>query len=258
MVARSGRGCRQLEDMVIAHDQPPVISNLVDYGQDIDESISKLEEMLQHQSNHSVRWLTIQLLEGNEYVKKHVESFIDASEIDELINQTSKKVLGNSDAKSLGQFIYKKRQVAISDILQNSSIKNEEKGIPLTNRIDAIVTNKWLGIPMFLLLMYFMFMLTFDWLGFPLSDALDRLISGPLTDGITNLLNAVSASEFIHSLILDGIVAGVGGVLVFVPQIFILFLFISILEDSGYMARVALVMDRLMEKVGLNGSLSFL
>jgi ferrous iron transport protein B len=82
---------------------------------------------------------------------------------------------------------------------------------------------------------------------------LDSLLTGPVTDFFKTLLNTVHASEFIHALILEGLVAGVGGVLVFVPQIFILFFFISLLEDSGYMARVALVMDRIMESVGLNG-----
>ena len=115
------------------------------------------------------------------------------------------------------------------------------------------MTNRIFGIPIFLLLMYFMFMLTFDWLGFPLSDLLDAFIYGPLTAGIQLLLSFIGASAFIHDLIIEGIVAGVGGVLVFVPQIFILFFFISLLEDSGYMARVALVMDRIMDSVGLNG-----
>lgn len=98
-----------------------------------------------------------------------------------------------------------------------------------------------------------MFMLTFDWLGVPLSDTLDGFIGGPLTEWTASALSAMGASPFIEALILDGIIAGVGGVLVFVPQIFILFFFISVLEDSGYMARVAMVMDRLMEAIGLNG-----
>ncbi|OAO77417.1 Ferrous iron transport protein B [Anoxybacillus flavithermus] len=101
--------------------------------------------------------------------------------------------------------------------------------------------------------MYILFQLTFDWLGAPLSDLLDAFFAGPLTDSVTAMLEAIGASEFIRALVVDGIIAGVGGVLVFVPQIFILFFFISFLEDSGYMARVALVMDRLMESVGLNG-----
>ncbi len=98
-----------------------------------------------------------------------------------------------------------------------------------------------------------MFMLTFNWLGTPLSDGLDAFIGGPLTNWLTAGLEAVGASTFIKDLILKGIVAGVGGVLVFVPQIFILFFFISLLEDSGYMARVAVIMDKIMESIGLNG-----
>jgi ferrous iron transport protein B len=137
--------------------------------------------------------------------------------------------------------------------MADAFIKRKQIKTPLSEKIDAIVTNKILGLPIFFLLMYLMFMLTFDWLGFPLSDLLDSFITGTLSTAIENLLHAAGASAFIHSLILDGIVAGVGGVLVFVPQIFILFFFISLLEDSGYMARVALVMDRLMEAVGLNG-----
>ena len=101
--------------------------------------------------------------------------------------------------------------------------------------------------------MYILFQLTFDWLGVPLSDLLDAFFAGPLTHSVTAMLEAIGASEFIRALVVDGVIAGVGGVLVFVPQIFILFFFISFLEDSGYMARVALVMDRLMEAVGLNG-----
>ena len=82
---------------------------------------------------------------------------------------------------------------------------------------------------------------------------LDAFLTGPVTTGFEKYLKCIHASDFIHALIINGLVAGVGGVLVFVPQIFILFFFISLLEDSGYMARVALVMDRIMESVGLNG-----
>ncbi len=114
---------------------------------------------------------------------------------------------------------------------------------------SRIVTNRFLGISIFLLLMYFMFMLTFNWLGFPLSDLLNSFITGPLTSGIESLLAFVGVSAFIHDLI----IAGVGGVLVFVPQIFILFFFISLLEYSVYMTWVDLVMNQIMEGVGLDG-----
>ncbi|MED4832696.1 ferrous iron transport protein B, partial [Geobacillus stearothermophilus] len=122
-----------------------------------------------------------------------------------------------------------------------------------TEKIDAVVTNRYVGLPIFLALMYVVFMLTFNWLGTPLADRLDAFFSGPLADGLSRFLDWAGASPFIKALVLDGVVAGVGGVLVFVPQIFILFFFISLLEDSGYMARVAMVMDRVMETIGLNG-----
>jgi ferrous iron transport protein B len=123
----------------------------------------------------------------------------------------------------------------------------------VTDRIDNIVTNKVLGLPIFLLFTYLIFKLTFDWAGTPLSDGLDAFITGPLAETLAGWLQAAGATGFIQALILDGIVAGVGGVIVFVPQIFILFFLISFIEDSGYMARVAMVMDKIMESIGLNG-----
>ena len=149
--------------------------------------------------------------------------------------------------------MYGVRKAYISTIVEQAVDKRERKNITFTERLDAIVTHKVLGIPIFLICMLIMFKLTFDWLGTPLSDLLDGFFSGPLTEWVSTILQAWGTSDFIQALLLDGIVAGVGGVLVFVPQIFILFFFISFLEDSGYMARAALVMDKLMESVGLNG-----
>lgn len=253
VVARSGRGCNDLADLVTNNDTESISNFQVEYGREIDETIVKLDEMLKGKSNHSTRWLALQLLEGNPYVKNYLQSYIEIDELDSLVYSTARAVLTETGIKTLEQYIYKKRQLAISDLLQKATLVKNGERKPLSEKVDLIITNKWLGLPIFLCVMYVLFMLTFDWLGFPLSDALDGLISGPITTGIESLLGMVGASEFIHALILDGIVAGVGGVLVFVPQIFILFFFISLLEDSGYMARVALVMDRLMEMVGLNG-----
>ncbi len=254
VIARSGKGCDYLARLVTAEEKIPASTIPVDYGPEIEKSIRELEQMLAGYGQHSVRWLTIQLFEGNPYVKEHLLDYISSDQLDRFIEKTRCAVSqAHPGIKSLEQFIFKKRQAAIARLLEEATEKSEETGPPLSERIDQIVTNKWMGIPIFLLFMYLLFMLTFDWLGFPLSDALDAFISGPFTSGLEKVLIFVGAGEFIQSLILDGIVAGVGGVLVFVPQIFILFFFISLLEDSGYMARVALVMDRLMEGVGLNG-----
>ncbi|OIK12399.1 ferrous iron transport protein B [Bacillus sp. MUM 116] len=252
VVARTGKGCDRLIEAIGTESFQSNRKNLVFYGNEIETAISELGAELSGKTEHSTRWLALQWLEGNEYVKTYLAKLVNEQRIETIFTNVESKIVQNYDVKSLPNYIYLKRKEVIEKIIADSVIRNESH-VPLSERIDGIVTNRFLGMPIFLLLMYFMFMLTFDWLGTPLSDGLDALINGPVAVGIEKALNLVHASAFIHDLILQGLVAGVGGVLVFVPQIFILFFFISLLEDSGYMARVALVMDRIMESVGLNG-----
>ncbi|MBS8262907.1 ferrous iron transport protein B [Mesobacillus boroniphilus] len=254
VVARTGKGCNELAELVTGGAIGTGKNNLVYYGKAIEAGILELENKLAGKVQHPVRWLALQLFEGNPYVKSYLASILPMAELETLIKSVTVSQQQSAGSKqALDQAIHRKRSEVIDKIVSAATTKQDNKKVPHTEKVDMVVTNKFLGIPIFLFLMYIMFMLTFDWLGFPLSDALDSFLSGPLTSGITAALTAAGASSFIKDLVLDGIVAGVGGVLVFVPQIFILFFFISLLEDSGYMARVALVMDRLMESVGLNG-----
>jgi len=253
IVARSGKGCNELANSVISQNSFYSERTPVEYGKEIDRAVLKIKKMLKENKALSSRWLALQLLEGNQYVKSYLAEFIQLEEINEIVREVEEELYKSYGQKSVEQYIYLKRSEYIEEILAEATVSSNENKVHLTDKVDRIITNRILGIPIFLLLMYLMFMLTFDWLGFPLSDLLDRFISGPITEGIESLLSLMGVSAFIHDLIIDGIVAGVGGVLVFVPQIFILFFFISLLEDSGYMARVALVMDRIMESVGLNG-----
>ncbi|KIY21838.1 ferrous iron transporter B [Mesobacillus subterraneus] len=254
VVARSGKGCKELAELATGEATVSSEKTLVYYGKAIEEGILQLGQKLNGRTRHPVRWLAIQLFEGNPYVKTYLTTFLPEAEIESIVDSvTVAQQQQSGGIQALDQVIHRKRSDAIEKIVSAATTIPVDGKIPLSEKVDRIVTNKFLGIPIFLFMMYILFMLTFDWLGFPLSDALDAVLSGPVTAGITAALNLAGASSFIQDLILDGIVAGVGGVLVFVPQIFILFFFISLLEDSGYMARVALVMDRLMESVGLNG-----
>jgi ferrous iron transport protein B len=124
--------------------------------------------------------------------------------------------------------------------------------ITFTDRIDNIVTHKWLGLPIFFAVMYIIFRLVID-VSSPFLDWMDAVINGPLAHWTSSLLDPIRVPLWIHSLIVDGIVAGVGGVLVFVPGLLILYFFLALLEDSGYMSRAAFVMDRFMRVVGLHG-----
>ncbi|MGG3471193.1 ferrous iron transport protein B [Neobacillus pocheonensis] len=252
VVARSGKGCDKLVDVISTKSILPIKKNLVYYGKEVEEAITALSSEFTGKTEHSLRWLAIQFFEGNEYVRNYLNGIVNGSKLAAILSNLELKIQKLYGSKSLANFIYLKRKEVIEKIIADVARKSDSV-IPLSEKIDSIVTNRYLGMPIFLLLMYLMFMLTFDWLGTPLSDALDALLTGPVTAGFENVLSAIHASSFIHALIIEGLVAGVGGVLVFVPQIFILFFFISLLEDSGYMARVAMVMDRIMESVGLNG-----
>jgi ferrous iron transport protein B len=252
VVARNGTGCDQLIQVISNEKGHASSKSIVYYGAEVENSIDMLAREIKGNTSHSIRWLALQWLEGNQYVKSYLLQLMEAEKLEAIFSELETKLCSQLKGKDIAQYIYQKRKEAIDQIVFDAVNRSNAK-IPLTEKIDHIVTNKYLGMPIFLMLMYFMFMLTFDWLGTPLSNVLDWFFTGPLTNAVENILSAVHGSAFIHDLIVNGLIAGVGGVLVFVPQIFILFFFISLLEDSGYMARVALVMDRLMESVGLNG-----
>ncbi|MGI6298880.1 MAG: ferrous iron transport protein B [Saccharofermentanales bacterium] len=123
-----------------------------------------------------------------------------------------------------------------------------------SDKIDRILTNRFLAIPIFLLTMFLVFQATFhEQLGGRLTTLLENLFDGPVFNGVSAFLTWTQAPAWIHSLLLDGVLAGVGGMLTFLPQIALLFIFLTILEDTGYMARAAFVVDRIFQKLGLSG-----
>ncbi|WP_214482625.1 ferrous iron transport protein B [Bacillus sp. SM2101] len=253
IIARTGMGCEELTaNLALLNESNERIFTL-NYGSILEEAIQQIEEILPDKLSISKRWLAIQYLEGNKQVESYVRQFLEPNILEQIKHQTEQMISKVTESGTIRQFIYHIRDQFIGGLIVNVMEVSETKERTTTELIDNIVTNKYFGLPLFLLFMYIIFMLTFDWLGSPLADLLDGFISGPISSLLANGLEVIGASEFIQSLVLDGIVAGVGGVLVFVPQIFILFLLISFLEDSGYLARVAVVMDRLMEAIGLNG-----
>lgn len=253
IVARTGKGSdelvTQLSKVRQLHSEPLVLN----YGPVIDQAVASLTQWLPKDQQLSPRWLTLQFLEGNPLVRQALEKWIDRAKLEELYHTAEQLIIKQEHSRSLAHYLRHIRTSFIREVVQESLNRTKHVEHTLTDRIDAVVTNKYLGVPIFLLFMYAMFKFTFDWVGTPLSDLLDGFISGPLSDSVTQFLTSIGASAFTHALLVDGIIAGVGGVLVFVPQIFMLFFLISFIEDSGYMSRVTIVMDKLMEMVGLNG-----
>ncbi|MBP2031767.1 ferrous iron transport protein B [Clostridium algifaecis] len=168
---------------------------------------------------------------------------------DLLVKQKFKNI-----SKAVNTFEFKTEKETysfINDILKKCTTVTKDKFISYTEKIDKIVLNRFLAYPIFLIALFLIFKITFSWVGQPIADVFSNYLSNSLTPYLKTLLS--SSSPWFSSLLIDGILAGVGSVIVFFPIIFCLFLGISFLEDSGYMSRGALIMDKLMRKMGLSG-----
>ncbi|MCM0650662.1 ferrous iron transport protein B [Clostridium swellfunianum] len=167
----------------------------------------------------------------------------------ELLN--SSVFLKDSDDNNFQFHTEKEAYGYIETVLSKCLTYTSKNKVSTTEKIDRYVINRFLAYPLFLLILFFIFQFTFSWVGQPLADWLDALVSDKLVPAVDVMLS--SSSDWFKSLIIDGIIGGVGSVIVFLPVILALFLCISFLEDSGYMARVAFIMDRIIRKMGLSG-----
>lgn len=256
LVARTGKGAEELLAL-ISSSSVKAPDFRIDYGNAVEAAISNISRELNsvipdHIS--SERFIALQLLERNEAVIRSLKlSDEQMAKVQSICDLAEQRLHTAGTPSTLQEYIRSVRTKHIQEICAKSVDTTHRKPNTLTEKIDAVVTHPIWGIPIFLVFMMFTFKLTFDWLGNPLSDLLESFFSGPLSTWIQNGLVAVGASEFTRALLIDGIIGGVGGVLVFIPQIFIMFLIISFIEDSGYMARITVMMDKIMELAGLNG-----
>lgn len=233
--AAKRKGLDILLHAVIHHYEEGSKGDILHYSEDIENRIDKLSVVMQaHYPTHSsVRWHAIKLLEDDEEVK--TEHPIQVSNIAD-----------RSYEKEIIQTKYRFIETIIKEVLFYRKKRKDS-----TDRADRILTHPIWGVPVFLCIMAFVFFLTFtigDWLkGY--FEAFLEVFSG----SVSGFLEQIHTAYWLQSLIVDGIIAGVGGILTFIPNIAILFLALAILEDSGYMSRVAYVMDGIMGKAGLSG-----
>ena len=230
--ARKRTGLDVLMHAVVHHYQEIPDEKVVTYSDEIENKIEQLIERLKKEygDDHQIlRWHAIKLLENDETVTKEhpilIEDIVDRSYEKEIINQKYEYI--------------------------EECLFNRDEKVAFTEKIDKWLTHPFWGLPIFLGIIALVFFFTFtigDFLKGYFEVGLE-LFSGM----VTSLLEATNVSDWMVSLIVDGIIAGVGGILTFLPNIFILFLALALLEDSGYMARVAYVMDGVMGKVGLSG-----
>jgi len=227
----------------------------LDYGGKFERAIARLvagfEENKFDTGRYPQRWLAIKLLEGDADILSRVQAMPNGMQVITLAQQNAehlKAMLGDD----VDLLTADRRYGYINGVVRQSLQRPLMDRITLTDRVDDIVTHKWLGLPFFFAIMYVVFRLVID-VSAPFLDWTDAVINGPIAHLFSFILNLITAPAWIHSLVIDGIIAGVGGVLVFVPGLLILYFFLALLEDSGYMSRAAFVMDRFMRVVGLHG-----
>ena len=216
------------------------------YGETIDKELQGILNLLDGSSfEYPNSWLAIKLLEGDletfNYIKentakdnvKQIESIIDQSQDFELE-------------------IVDKRYEFVNNVIRTSVVKPEVEKVTLTDKVDKIITNKFLGLPIFAIIMFLVFQITFvigsDLLGGYVATGIEMF-----GEFVLNLLEGLNAPELLTSFLVEGIIGGIGAVFEFIPLIVVLYFFLGILEDTGYMARAAYIMDGIMRALGLHG-----
>ncbi len=222
-----------------------------DYTHEIHHKVGALIHDKAYAAGIPAHWASIKLIEGDALVERALG--LDARTAGQ-VNVLAAEYEGAYDLGDRETLIADSRYRFIERVVKASVVKGRaHDALTATDKIDSIITHKIFAIPVFLLTMLFVFAVTFGPLGTFLSGRVDLLISGYLAEGVNSMLNSAGVADWVNSLVVDGIIGGVGGVLTFLPQIALLFLFLSLLEDSGYMARAAFIMDRLLRRFGLSG-----
>lgn len=252
--AKSGRGIHELFDTVIRiyeGTEPSVRHVHVSLGAQLEKALSGIKDELKShptvERQFSPRYLAIKLLEGDAEVEHLVLSLPDAAHLLKMRDESVEEFKRTNPGLDITSAIADEKYGFIAGALAETMVKEEKNGYSSTHIIDTIVTNKLFGFPIFIAIMTFIFWATFYIGAFPM-EWIESLV-GWLGD----LTREYLPDGWIKDLVADGIIGGVGGVIVFLPNILILYACISFMEDSGYMARAAFIMDKLMHRLGLHG-----
>ena len=255
-VSRSGEGISGLFDTVIQiyeRNTPSLSRHIhINHGVELERSIDRIKLLIQRNDEirfrYSTRFLAIKYLENDSDIEAVIEKLPNRDEIIAARFEEQKRIDGLLQTTTESAIVdakYAFIQGALAETYK--PYKGQKRRNTITDRIDAVVTNKWLAFPIFFLMLYLVFECTFTIGDYPM-----RWIEW-LVEKVGDFCGTYMADGAFKDLVVDGIIGGVGSVLVFLPNILILYLFISLLEDSGYMARAAFIMDRLMHKMGLHG-----
>ena len=255
-ISRSGEGIGQLFDIVLevySGAAPSVARHIhINHGTELEQSIDRIKIMLQQDASlrtkYSTRYLAIKYLEHDSDVEKVLSELPFAGDLRTAREQEETRIreVLDTDCESA---IVDAKYAFINGALTETYREHRElrPKHTITDKIDAVVANKWAAFPIFILLLYIIFQATFTLGQYPM-DWIDAGVAW-----LGEKLGGLMADGWLKNLLVDGVIAGVGSVLVFLPNILILYFFISLLEDSGYMARAAFIVDKMMHRLGLHG-----
>ena len=255
-VSRDGEGIPELFDTVIKiyeQSNPKLSRHIhINHGVEIEKSIDRVKGLIAEDSDirsrYSTRYLAIKYLENDKDIEGILEKLPNAEALAAARTEEEERIQGllhENTESAIVDAKYAFIQGALAETYEK--YQEERPRRTVTDRIDGVVTNKWLAFPIFIVLLWFIFWATFTIGQYPM-DWIDALM-GWLGDKVGGLMK----DGWVKDLVVDGAIAGVGSVLVFLPNILILYFFISIMEDSGYMARAAFIVDKLMHRIGLHG-----
>ena len=255
-VSKTGEGIHELFDKVIElyeNPDPQIARHIhINHGIELEQSIDRVKLAIQKNADirykYSTRYLAIKFLENDRETAGIIDSLPNKDEIIAIRFEEQKRfeqLMGTSTESAIIDAKYAFVKGALAETYKPGKIQKKHRSV--TDRIDAVVTNRWLAFPVFFLMLYIVFFGTFTLGEYPM-QWIDWLVSG-----FGDFVSSVMPDGMVKDLVVDGIIGGVGSVLVFLPNIVLLYFFISLLEDSGYMARAAFIMDRLMHKMGLHG-----
>ena len=246
--ALKGTGIQKAAEKAVALAQQK--KNMVpvhEFSKDAEEVIAEVENKLTGVvAEDQKRFFAIKLLEKDDKIKEQMKSVPDVSnEIKEMEDKF------DDDTESI---ITNERYVYISSIIGECITKSSKEKLTTSDKIDRIVTNRWLAIPIFAVVMFLVYYVSVTTIGSILTDWTNETLFGEwIIPGAQSLFENIGCADWLTGLIVDGVISGVGAVLGFVPQMLVLFLFLAFLESCGYMARVAFIMDRVFRKFGLSG-----
>ncbi len=247
--ARKGENMDKLLGIVTGGMQKPAHQPAYLHG--VGAAIGKVARALEETQlrRENLPFYALKLLEGD----SHVLQTVTLPPAAQKTVETTAAALSSHGCEDNEMILADALYDFIEETVRRAVKRPEKPVLTLTERLDRVIINKWLALPIFALLMVLMFWSTFGPIGSFFAGLFETLIHGVLMPAVQNGLRAAGASGWIVGLVCDGVLGGVGGVISFLPQIIILFFFLSLLEDTGYLARIAFIMDTLLRRIGLSG-----